>query len=71
MLAALENVKREPSVEEMRQRLSSSEAVSAKRFDQLVMDGVVKFNLGGQPKVAACRSIANTPFVSNDMAFQP
>lgn len=70
MLAALNDRKLQPSIEEMRQRLLPSDLAAAKRFDQIVIDGAMKFNLGGQSKEAACRAIANMPFASNETAFQ-
>lgn len=70
MIAILENRKRLPTIEEMRQRLSRRDAASAKRFDQIVIDGNVNFILGGTSEEAACRGIANAPFAANDATFQ-
>ena len=70
MLATLEDRKHQPSIDEMGQRLSAIDAAAAKRFDQIVIDGQSGFMLTGQPKEAACRSIANMPFAANDATFQ-
>ena len=70
MLTVLDDRKRQPSIDEMQQRLSPSDAAVAKRFDQIVIDGSMKFHLGDQLDTTACSSIANMPFVLNDRAFQ-
>ena len=71
MLAVLDERRHQSSIEEIRQRLSPRDVASAKRFDQIVIDGETQFHLGGEPKEAACRSEAKMPFVLNDMAFKP
>ncbi len=69
-VAELVDQKRQPSIEEMRRRLSPSEAAYAERFEKIVVDSIVSFHLGHGSKADACREIAEMPFALNDAAFQ-
>jgi hypothetical protein len=69
--AALEQYRRQPRFEEMRNRLSAPEAAAAQKFDRNVRDGTVEFNLGDGDVSEACRRISNMPFVNDESVFVP
>ncbi len=70
-ITSLEQYRREPRFEEMRNRLTAPEASAAQEFNRVVTNGTVEFNLGGGDVSEACRSISNMPFVNNESAFLP
>lgn len=70
MVSNLENRKYQASISEMGLRLTSNEAAEAKRFERSVIDGTIKFNLGGSSKEEACTGIANAPFAASDATFK-
>jgi hypothetical protein len=70
-IASLEQYRREPRFEEMRNRLTAPEASAAQEFNRVVTNGTIEFNLGGGDVSKACLSISNMPFVNNESAFLP